>query len=74
MNKQLSLKQLSVPIFCEMFLRYLSLIINTVMVSQYSNSLVGAMGAGNQILDLFITIFSFLSVGCSVVIAQALGA
>ncbi|TNB61231.1 MATE family efflux transporter [Campylobacter helveticus] len=57
-----------------MFLRYLSLIINTVMVSQYSNSLVGAMGAGNQILDLFITIFSFLSVGCSVVIAQALGA
>lgn len=44
------------------------------MVSQYSNSLVGAMGAGNQILDLFITIFSFLSVGCSVVIAQALGA
>ncbi|ELG8493783.1 MATE family efflux transporter [Campylobacter upsaliensis] len=74
MRKQLSLKQLSVPIFCEMFLRYLSLIINTVMVSQYSNSLVGAMGAGNQILDLFITIFSFLSVGCSVVIAQALGA
>ncbi|ELU5093574.1 MATE family efflux transporter, partial [Campylobacter upsaliensis] len=74
MSKQLSLKQLSVPIFCEMFLRYLSLIINTVMVSQYSNSLVGAMGAGNQILDLFITIFSFLSVGCSVVIAQALGA
>ncbi|WP_270976949.1 MATE family efflux transporter [Campylobacter helveticus] len=72
--KQLSLRRLSVPIFCEMFLRYLSLIINTVMVSQYSNSLVGAMGAGNQILDLFITIFSFLSVGCSVVIAQALGA
>ncbi|HEC1776232.1 MATE family efflux transporter [Campylobacter sp. RKI_CA19_01128] len=73
-NKQLSLKHLSMPILLEMFLRYFSLIINTVMVSQYSNFLVGAMGAGNQVADLFIIIFSFLSVGCSVVIAQALGA
>lgn len=48
--------------------------LNTYMVSQHSAYLVGSMGAGNQILDLFITIFSFLSVGCSVVIAQALGA
>ncbi|EAH7187884.1 MATE family efflux transporter [Campylobacter lari] len=73
-SKQLSLKYLSMPILLEMFLRYFSLIINTVMVSQYSNFLVGAMGAGNQVADLFIIIFSFLSVGCSVVIAQALGA
>lgn len=73
-SKQLSLKHLSMPILLEMFLRYFSLIINTVMVSQYSNFLVGAMGAGNQVADLFIIIFSFLSVGCSVVIAQALGA
>ncbi|HIA7121799.1 TPA: MATE family efflux transporter [Campylobacter lari] len=73
-SKQLSLKHLSIPILLEMFLRYFSLIINTVMVSQYSNFLVGAMGAGNQVADLFIIIFSFLSVGCSVVIAQALGA
>ena len=73
-NKQLSLKKLSIPIFCELFLRCLALIINTVMVSHYSNALVGALGAGNQIFDLFITIFSFLSVGCSVFVAQALGA
>ncbi|WP_139452822.1 MATE family efflux transporter [Campylobacter armoricus] len=73
-SKQLSLKHLSMPILLEMFLRYFSLIINTIMVSQYSNFLVGAMGAGNQVADLFIIIFSFLSVGCSVVIAQALGA
>ena len=44
------------------------------MVSNHSRYLVGSMGAGNQVLDLFITIFSFLSVGCSVVIAQAIGA
>ena len=73
-SKQLSLKALSVPIFFELFLRYLSLIINTLMVAAYSNFLVGAMGVGNQILDIFITIFTFLSIGCSVVITQAIGA
>ena len=73
-SKQLSLKALSVPIFFELFLRYLSLIINTLMVAAYSNFLVGAMGAGNQILDIFITIFTFLSIGCSVVMTQAIGA
>ncbi|WP_096025844.1 MATE family efflux transporter [Campylobacter lanienae] len=73
-SKQLSLKALSVPIFFELFLRYLSLIINTLMVAAHSNFLVGAMGAGNQILDIFITIFTFLSIGCSVVITQAIGA
>ncbi|MBM0636919.1 MATE family efflux transporter [Campylobacter sp. VicNov18] len=73
-KKQFSLLRLSFPIFCDLFSKYLSVIINTAMVSHYSNFLVGAMGAGNQILDLFITIFLFLSVGCSVVISQALGA
>ena len=72
--KQFSLKHLSIPIFLELLLRYLSIIINTAMVSQHSNFLVGAMGAGNQILDLFITVFTFLSIGCSVVITQAIGA
>ncbi len=74
MPKKLSIKTLAVPIFIEMFLRYLSLMLNTYMVSQHSSYLVGSMGAGNQVLDLFITVFSFLSVGCSVVIAQAIGA
>lgn len=73
-SKQLSLSRLTVPIFIEMLLRYLSIIINTYMVTQYSNYLVGAMGAGNQIISIFFTIFSFLSVGCSIVIAQAIGA
>lgn len=44
------------------------------MVTRVSLHLVGAMGAGNQVMDLFMTIFSFLSVGCSIVVAQALGA
>ncbi|AXP08777.1 MATE family efflux transporter [Campylobacter hepaticus] len=73
-KKQFSLIRLTFPIFWDLLSKYLTVIINTAMVSHYSNFLVGAMGAGNQILDFFITIFSFLSVGCSVVIAQALGA
>lgn len=73
-KKQLSLTRLSIPIFWDLLFRFLTIIINTAMVAHYSNDLVGAMGAGNEIIDLFITIFSFLSVGCSVVVAQAIGA
>ena len=70
----LSLKKLTIPIFLDMFLHFVTLIINTYMVTKVSVHLVGAMGAGNQVMDLFMTIFNFLSVGCSVVVAQALGA
>ncbi|EAL5962601.1 MATE family efflux transporter [Campylobacter jejuni] len=73
-KKQLSLTRLSFPIFWDLLFRFLTIIINTAMVAHHSNNLVGAMGAGNEIIDLFITIFNFLSVGCSVVVAQAIGA
>ncbi|TKX32716.1 MATE family efflux transporter [Campylobacter aviculae] len=73
-KKNFSLSRLSIPIFWDLFFRFLSVIVNTAMVSHYSNDLVGAMGAGNEIVDLFITVFGFLSVGCSVVVAQAIGA
>ena len=72
--RNLSLGRLALPIFFEIFLHYASLMINTYMVARHSNYLVGSMGVGNQIFDLFITIFSFLSIGCSIIIAQALGA
>ncbi|BCX79355.1 MATE family efflux transporter [Campylobacter sp. 19-13652] len=73
-EKNISLTRLSVPIFFDMLLHFLTLLINTYMVTLVSVHLVGAMGAGNQVMDLFMTIFSFLSVGCSIVVAQALGA
>lgn len=50
------------------------LLINTYMVSYLSTSYLASMGVGNQIFDFFITLFSFISVGCSIVIAQYLGA
>ncbi|WP_149719702.1 MATE family efflux transporter [Campylobacter concisus] len=70
----LSMKKLVIPIFLDMFLHFITLIINTYMVTKVSVHLVGAMGVGNQVMDLFMTIFNFLSIGCSVVVAQALGA
>ena len=70
----ISMKKLVIPIFLDMFLHFITLIINTYMVTKVSVHLVGAMGAGNQVMDLFMTIFNFLSIGCSVVVAQALGA
>ncbi len=73
-SKPLTLINLAPPIFLEMLLRSLAGIINISMVAHINEKLVGALGAGNQVFVLFITIFSFLSIGCSVVVAQALGA
>ncbi|VFS54564.1 multidrug efflux protein [Leminorella grimontii] len=69
-----SLFSLSWPIFIDLLLHFSTLLINTYMVSQVSTSYLAAMGPGNLVFDLCITIFSFISVGCSVVIAQYLGA
>lgn len=69
-----SLFSLSWPIFIDILLHFSTLLINTYMVSHVSTSYLAAMGVGNQVFDLFITIFNFISVGCSAVIAQYLGA
>lgn len=70
----LSLKKLAFPIYIDMLLRVSTAIINTYMVTLLNVNLVGSLGAGNQIWSFGITIFSFLSIGCSVIISQALGA
>lgn len=72
--KELSLRSLAMPIFFDMALKTLSVTLNVFMVAHVNVLLVGAMSAGNQVFTLFITIFSFLSIGCSVVVAQSLGA
>lgn len=72
--KTFSLSKLALPIYLDMILKLATIIINTYMISLVDVDLVGAMGAGNQIFSLFVTVFSFLAVGCSVFVAQALGA
>lgn len=70
---QQSLFSLSWPIFIDLSLHFATLLINTYMVSQISTAYLASMGVGNEIFNFFITIFSFISVGCSVVVAQYLG-
>ncbi|WP_392566138.1 MATE family efflux transporter [Utexia brackfieldae] len=69
-----SLFSLSWPIFIDIFLHMATLMINTYMISHVSMSMVAATTVGNQFFDIFIPIFNFISIGCSVVIAQYLGA
>lgn len=71
---KLSLHKLAVPIFMEMALRNCTVLIITFMVSVYSNHLVPALGAGNEVYELVLIVFSFVTQGCSVVLSQALGA
>lgn len=72
--KNISLASLAVPVYFDMILKLVTILINTYMISLVDVRLVAATGAGNQVFALFVTIFSFLAVGCSVFVAQALGA
>ncbi|QIQ20393.1 MATE family efflux transporter [Zophobihabitans entericus] len=69
-----SLFSLSWPIFIDIFLHLATLFINTYMISHVSLLMVSATTVGNQFFDIFIPIFNFIGIGCSVVIAQYLGA
>lgn len=74
MEKQISLKSLFFPIYINMLLSLSTVMANTFMMSMIDPYLVGAMGAGNQVMVLFETVFNLLAVGCSIVVAQAIGA
>lgn len=69
-----SLFSLSWPIFIDICLHLATLFINTIMISHVSISMIAATTVGNQFFDIFIPIFNFIGIGCSVVVAQYLGA
>lgn len=69
-----SLFTLSWPIFIDIFLHLVTLLINTYMISHISQNMVAATAASNQVFDTTVTIFSFIGIGCSIVVAQYLGA
>ena len=58
----------------QLFLRVIIGNINVLMISKYSESAVAAVGASNQILNLTVFIFGFVSVGTQIIIAQLIGA
>ncbi|MGL5336765.1 MAG: MATE family efflux transporter [Enterovibrio sp.] len=62
------------PIFCDLALHFLTGALNTFMIGLVSYQSVAALAVGNQVFDLAISLFSFVSIGTSVVITQYLGA
>ncbi|MGE6630927.1 MATE family efflux transporter [Bacillus sp. NPDC077027] len=73
-SKHPSLFALTWPIFIEISLYMLMGSADTLMLSQYSDNSVAAVGVSNQLLNLLIVMFSFITTGTTIVIAQFLGA
>lgn len=65
---------LSWPIFIEIFLRVLITNINVFMISSHSEPAVAAIGAANQLLNLSVYVYGFITVGTQIIIAQLIGA
>ncbi|MBQ4889680.1 MATE family efflux transporter [Shewanella sp. UCD-FRSSP16_17] len=70
----LSLFSLTWPLFFDFALHFLTAALNTLMISRVSYQGVAALSVGNMVFELSITLFSFVSIGASVVITQYLGA
>lgn len=72
--KNLTLFALTWPIFIEILLHMLMGNADTLMLSQYSDNSVAAVGVANQFLSVVIVMFGFIAQGAAVLIAQNLGA
>ncbi|MBQ7359427.1 MAG: MATE family efflux transporter [Lachnospiraceae bacterium] len=73
-NEKTSMFLLAGPIFAEMLLNILLSNVDTLMLSNYSQNAVGAVGNANQMMVLFILLFNIIAGATGVVVAQYLGA
>ncbi|NLK24166.1 MAG: MATE family efflux transporter [Clostridiales bacterium] len=73
-NEKTSLLKLTWPIFIETLLAMLIGNIDSVMLSNYSETAVGGVGNANQILGLLTLAFSIIASATGVIVAQYLGA
>jgi putative MATE family efflux protein len=73
-QKKMTLFALTWPIFIEILLHMLMGNADTLMLSQYSDDSVAAVGVSNQILSLIIVMFGFVATGTAILVAQHLGA
>lgn len=78
MNKKsrgaLPMLKLTFPIAMEQFFRILVSSVDTMMLSSYSNDAVAAVGLVSQYVFFLNLVFSVIGTGCSIVLAQYLGA
>ncbi|WP_404449230.1 MATE family efflux transporter [Sutcliffiella horikoshii] len=72
-TKKLTLFALTWPIFIEVLLHMLMGNADILMLSQYSDDSVAAVGVANQILFMLIVMFGFIATGTTILVAQYLG-
>ncbi|MBP5329142.1 MAG: MATE family efflux transporter [Spirochaetaceae bacterium] len=70
----LPMLKLTLPIAMEQFFRILVSSVDTMMLSSYSNEAVAAVGLVAQYAFFLNLIFSVICTGCSIVLAQFIGA
>lgn len=73
-NIRKNLAKLAVPIFIETLLIMMLGAVDTVMLSQYSDNSVAAVGVVNQLVMFAFLIFEVINLGTSVLCSQYLGA
>ena len=73
-NLKIGIFSLTWPIFIELFLHMLLGNADTLMLSQYSDNAVAAVGVANQILWIVIIMFGIISGGTTILVSQYLGA
>lgn len=71
---KLELRKLVVPLMVETLLVMMLGLTDTIMLGQYSDNAVAAVGMVNQILSLVFLLFTIISIGTSVLCSQYLGA
>ncbi|WP_040206068.1 MATE family efflux transporter [Neobacillus jeddahensis] len=69
-----SLFSISWPLFIELALHMGIGIIATFMLSHFSDEAAAGVGVANQLLNIFILVFTVTSIGATVLISQNLGA
>lgn len=70
---KMTLMGLFIPLFAEQLLMNMMGTVNTLMLGNYSDDAVAAVGAANQLIGFIYTTFSVISGGTSVVISYRLG-
>lgn len=73
-EQTLTLWGLTWPIFLEQFLQAIILNIDTLMLGNYSDEAVAAVGVANQIIAAANLLFGFVTLGLGILISQLLGA
>ncbi|MGL5541545.1 MAG: MATE family efflux transporter [Erysipelotrichaceae bacterium] len=73
-NKNKTLFQLAWPLFFEIAFMMLFGVVDTMMLSRFSDSAVAAVGISNNILNFVAVFLNVVAAGVAVVIAQYIGA